>query len=733
MGSGVIQSEERMVDRDRGDDTYPLWEEGGGSGVDLPWKKAEDLASQDLPSLLAHARTVVLGVGKTQRSAALLDMALSSPQTSARLYVYAGRDIENDRRVTQALSQRAETVLVRLGHDLPLDWIVVDGHRGWLLAGPPEGDRRWILPVEGALARSLFQAFRVLFWHHASREALPDAAGKVVFGAALSAPFPDPGKEVALASGHLVVAGPAPDLMADAEIRIAPDGVVSAPASTLFLPPDPRDFTAPRRLAKELTRVVWSDTGLPRTAVSRERAVLTFVRSPISLQLEWPRSEAIEIYHRLSRTAQKPSFCFHAARRLADVTGRVLLEGAAAPAKLQDNVTLRAPTVIAALGAFDQATPERYPDPPALARRVKYQFKVAPVSVPPEAREADLVRAWRTADEWARRRVDSLREVLAKAEGEEKGVFDRLRTWLTGHDAVRQRRTQLRQQLDELGEAPPSQQAEQAVALLGRMTEAYRQTRQLVERSHAARVKAEEASAEAQQKAAWEARVRRAAEEIRAKRVEQVRCEGAEKAAAEDVDVAMKKLESVVEHLREERRAALTSEQEATTAALEDARREIKEAAEKAPRKQAERRAADIEGRLAKVARDLDSLAAWKPDAPAERGAVSRARAAQDSARQASRSVIEEIRAAEAIRDESFVFAPPTRPGQPDFPPDTPPPAVPAEAPPELGELFEDAGRRYLAVKTWEQVPRAERVARRLRAELVAFSAESGQHRRHGG
>jgi len=99
---------------------------------------------------------------------------------------------------------------------------------------------------------------------------------------------------------------------------------------------------------------------------------------------------------------------------------------------------------------------------------------------------------------------------------------------------------------------------------------------------------------------------------------------------------------------------------------------------------------------------------------------MDRANSSRVAAQEATSKVESEVRRVQLIAGESFAFTPPPRLEGPKLPQDTEAPAVPSEALPELGELFEHQGQRYLAVKTWEQVRQAMPVAGRLKATLVS-------------
>lgn len=724
MRTGPILAEPRSVDLDRREVSYPLWEEGAAAAVDLPWAEATSLASASVIALLAGARTAMVVGGKSAAASVLLEHCLGNLPPACRLYVYGPRAWEDHAAIKPKLTSLAARALPRLGFDAPADWLVVDGGRAaLLLVGPAAAERRWLLRLDGPLARALHEAGRTLFWFHAVREGLPDQAGAFGFRTPLPAPFPDPGATVALAAGTIAFDRVLADPIADAEIRVASGADVAGRAQLVFVRPDARDFATPTRLARDLARVVWTDAGLPPITVSRERFVMQLDAAPSSLQLEWPRAAAVDLYHRLAKLGKQPAWQFHPQRRLADVGGYVLLAGAT-PAPVKDQEVIDVPDVTGPLDAFEQAEPTARPAPSPLVRTVTYRWRVVPPTVPLGAKEAELVRGWRVLDEWARRQVDTLRQALTTLETEERGVLDRLRAWWSGHDDVRVQRGRLRAGLDELGEAPPSQ-LDDAASLIARIVMARRDTRAIVEGAHSSRALAEEGAARAEQQAAWDERQRRLAAELAVKTGELAALQARESFAIAEAEAAERALQVALEASRAAHKVQLVEDRDRVAAELEVARAEheaLKDGS-KPQRKEAARKRNELEQRLARANRDLDRLTTWSPQAPAlaqERDAMDRANSSRVAAQEATSKVESEVRRVQLIAGESFAFTPPPRLEGPKLPQDTEAPAVPSEALPELGELFEHQGQRYLAVKTWEQVRQAMPVAGRLKATLVS-------------
>ncbi len=681
MRSGSISREERRTPIDLSQEARPVWEQGMDPRVpDLPWASAKTLSGKEIGDLLATASMAVIAAGRGPVGDTLLKEALGHLPPNCRLYVHASRSLENDADLSQRLAARPGLVLVRLGLEPPADWIAIDGGtKALLFLGPRSGDRRWKISIDGHLARSLFEAFRVLFWFHAAREGMPDARGTFAFRSPLAAPFPDPGTDVRLASGRLAVGVALPDPVAGAEIRIAPDGDPAGDAATFFLPPDQRDYRVPAALTARQAKVVWTDVGLPRTAISRERIVMDLVDFPVGLQLEWPRKEAVDLFHRISKAAQKPEWTFHAARRLADVTGPVLLEGGSGTIQVEDHVEVTVPDRVLPLASFDANEPAAPPDRPILARKVTYRWTAVPETPPRGAREDGLLAAWRAVDEWARRGVDSLRQSLESLE-EDRGLMERIRGKIKVSDDSRDLRKRLSDRLVELGEIPPSQDPGNAGQRIREISEIGRKVQDLLRTAK----KAEQAAL-------------------------QTRLEMASRALQE----AESRLKAAEAQARESRGKALLEAQQRAEADLENARKELVAPGNKPKkqRKEVEQKIQRKQEQLERIRKEVQELDRWKPgaqDLAEERTAVQRARDDMKTLGE------EEKRLNEAIRrlDEAAL--------EPSSPLDAAAPAIPKEAPPELGELYEFQGRRYLAVRTWEQFSRAAPVASRLGATLVA-------------
>jgi hypothetical protein len=157
--TGPIQAEPRSREVDRSTVALTLWEEAVGATVDLPWRSSSSLTAPDIASLLANASTAVVVAGSHPSSTALIEHTLATAPAACRIYLYGSRAVEKDAGLRKKLGALAQRVLPRLGFDSPADWIVIDGGRtGLLLLGPDGAERRWLVPVDGPIARSLLGA-----------------------------------------------------------------------------------------------------------------------------------------------------------------------------------------------------------------------------------------------------------------------------------------------------------------------------------------------------------------------------------------------------------------------------------------------------------------------------------------------------------------------------------------------------------------------------------------------
>ena len=512
--------------------------------------------------------------------------------------------------------------------------------------------------------------------------------------------------------------------------------------------------------------------GLPSMTLTRERVIMDLVEAPIALRLEWPRNVAIDLAHRIERALLQPEWTYYSQRRLRDIKGSVLLDEATEAKDVVPSVSLNVGDVPAPLLAFD-VSPARMPSAPPLALEVIYRWRRVPQTAPKEAGKARIVQDWMRLDEWMRARGDALRGELDGLD-KQTGLLSRLRRWLPSWDDAVNARRRLRDELDEIGEVAPSQvpaAASDRVTLLmgvaGRMEHLRRE-------AHDNRQTAEDAEAQDAQRAAWQARIDDAKKALSAARAEMAAAEKAGAAAVASEESAQSAIDAHIAAWRVARAAELAREtitleealsaarvqrealnapepvesgeaastdpqiasegqqgkpgknkkdkkgQKGKTGAGED-RREAEDPAK--ARYDADRRIKQAQQAVERNQREREAIAAQSPPAAELRavtGAFVEARQATERCKAVMDRLAGEIRKHEGAAAEAFRFAPPARLASLQTLDAGPrPPPVPTEALPELGELLEHHGQRFLALRTWEQVKQAKPVADRLRAELV--------------
>ena len=746
--SGPIQPEVVKERIDRRKKELPLWEQGNGANIDLPWtelNRSDDLSN--VQPLVASAHSVVLAIGATETSRKLLNAVLQSLPAHCRLYIYGDRALEADTTLIQRIAGMGDRVLVRLGYCPPADWLIVDkGRDGRLVVGPTAEYRKWVIPIGDALARSLFEAFCVLFWFHATREALPDANGNVAFRPPLTVPFKSPSTDITLPAGRLRLDGELDDPVPDAEIRISPTASDPGRARTLFVPPmdglangrvsRPVGTEIPTKLSRRGHQVLWVDTGLPRTTVTHQRMVMDLVEAPVALQLEWPRAVAIDLFHRFERASQNPAWEFHPKRRLGAVKGQVLLDGETQPKEVAPSVSLGTGDVETPLLDFDSARPARFPDIPPLALEVTVQWRRVPAALPPDARSAEIVRSWTAVDEWAVRTIENLRDELDELENQE-GLLSRFRQWLPSRDGNSSalEREQLCDELDEIGEAPPSGIADQAEERMERLVQIVGRVDGLRCNAHNQQQDAEDAKAKEDQRGMWEQRVKDANAKLSEARQELAANEEAQGKAQGNLQVAQDALDEVMASKRQGREVFLEAERVDLEAKLEEAqthqkslKREHKGQRSKAARKEANKRVSEAKQMVARNKQDREKIANWLPPAEelgeADTHLTEAKKAISDLQADATR-LSKAIENLNRVASEEFHFEEPPRLSAPSTSEVHSHPPIPSEAPPEIGELYEHRGERFLAIRTWEQLKPATPVAERLRAKLVVDTRAS--------
>ena len=727
MLSGPILPVPRSSQLDRSDVSYTLWERSlQPNPVDLPWRSADRFDAADVRALVAGCRVVVAAGVRPE----LLKEIVTHLKPGARGYVYGPTSWESDPALTQSFARSRERLAVRLGDELPAEWIVVDGGRaGVVLFGAPGAAHRWAPSLEPPLARSLFEVSRVLWWRHARREGLPDAAGEFGFRPPLTSPFVDPGRSVSLPAGRFVFDQALPDPVPDAEFRVVPEGGAAARAAVVLMPPSSVSFDAARAVTAAGARVVWSDCGLPRMTVTRQRLVMDLVRGPIGVQLEWDTGVAVEVFHRLGKVCENPAWSFYNKRRLREISGPAWLEGAsaAAPVEAERQVQLNEQTT--ALAEFEAQPLPKLPEPDPLTRRVLYEWKMTPERPPTGAAKALLIRQWTALDEWASRGVSVLQQGLDRLEGEERSTLTRLKRWLKGQDALARERQAIGEALVELGEQPPSQRSDAREAV-ARLTEEATKLKGLILRAHNERQAAEDRVEEERQRGEWQARVTDAERLLAERRAELAALEQDEAR----MDGALKAAEAAVSHrsaeLRASRETQLTDALAKDERALAETRAALKrlDEAQRGEASKEERKALNaeivaLEPRIAATRRDLSTVSRWSPpqtELSKEITTVNTAREAKDGVRKRRALVVAETQRLEAAAREKLTLRAGPRLSAAAAPELGEAPTVPTEPPPELGELYEHQGQRFLAVSTWEQAQRARPVAARLRATLVA-------------
>ena len=344
-------------------------------------------------------------------------------------------------------------------------------------------------------------------------------------GGRLSLPlFQTPAASVALPAGVLQFGTSLSDPVPDAEIRVMPQPVDPGRAAAILMPPTEvvagvgqradADIDLASKIAERGGSLSWIDLGLPRTTVSRERFLLDLMEDPIAIQLEWPRGDAIDLFHRLERATRRPSWIFHRSRQLGDVRGSVLIKDAIGIRDVDSSTEITVGDVVAPLIEFERAEPSILPAPPPLAREVIYRWRRVPQLAPQGAQPAAIIHQWKAVDEWAARRVDQNREALRRLSGEEPDLLARLRRWLPNRDSAQQERRRLAEEIEELGECPPSDDPSSAADRVRRLAAILSRTREIIATSHADRQEAEDKAVEEAERAAWTSRRDAAATEL---------------------------------------------------------------------------------------------------------------------------------------------------------------------------------------------------------------------------
>ena len=749
--AGPIVPLDLSRDAHHADDTLDLWERGApGTTCAPPWGDVSKVQLDDLVSLVQGAEHVVVSLTRLAPTV-LWDFIAAMAAVTAfdtRLYVYAAASEQNSPALRALLNGRNERVLVRLGAEPPGDWLVGNG-TGRLFVGAPGGDRRWVVTLDTMRAAALHKAFTWHFWHRATLEAMP---GTRAFRAPLEAPWrePAPESETSLGAGVLLRGGGAAPLLQTPEVVVSPDGAgwPGNPRAVLT----PHDRTPFERVAASAgvgTACAWTPAELPRLALSRQRAVLVLEEGPSRVQLEFEARDALMLLEFVEDLARQPTWRFHADRRLGDVKGTLWPNGGTTALTVSPEIVLDEGVRVAPdLETMATVEPPAWSKPTSLACIWRHRWKVTPPKAPGEAKHARLTVQWHVVDEYARTQVDALRRQVEQMDNEERNskLLERLKSLVGSWVGVQSTRRRILSALDEIGDGPLSKRPGDAEVLITSLKE-----------QHAAlRALRAEASTRIEQAEVDEARA--AAETAHAK-VCQAHRVTAKKLAAE-LEGARGESARDNEHLREVRRAldalqvaqtahetgvrarrAADAAEEVATLQLELAVRQTamgalaqaSKTANKAVRQRMEadrkRLASEASGLRNKLGQVESSIAAPVSELPELNGARVEIRRLENRVRELAPQIQDLSKKHETACTEAgrpFVFqapAPKKAPadrlskGLPDLPPS---PDVPAEALPAIGTLVEHGNRRYLQIKTWEQLDPARPEAKRLNAKLVA-------------
>jgi hypothetical protein len=710
LKTGPIATEVRSERVDLSHEIVPLWEAGAGAPVQMPYHQASAFSGR-AQRLISTCRSAVVCIGSTSTSLQLLNAVLDAAKAGGRIYLYADEALARNKPAMARLATLCELVLPRFGPPPPADWVIANGVSGFLLFGPQGADRTWLTDVERETARSLVKAFTVLFWSQATLEGLPDGRGVFDPRPPLPSPFPPPRLRVELAAGRIWFGGDRPQTILDAEISVLPAQPMQENASLVFLPPTPDNFDQASQLAASGVRVVWSDLGLPKTAVSIERMMFELVEGRIGIQLEWPKGDAIRLLQSLKAAAAVPLFEFHPGRLLGALRNPVLLRGWAQAQPLTNSLHIDLGEIVAPLQDFDNIAPDLSKRAVAPALALEYSWRVVPEAPPLDAREATIVRQWRLLDEWAARAIETCRALMRMA----------------GDGALA---ADAEHRLTIIAQAPLSRDADLAAERTADLQSLAEELRDAVVASFASRRESLLAAEEARQRADWTQDREAAARELsdHAARVAQDERELRQLQA--ELATANAEREAAMREFRDRQRAGVEAELSRLTSEIDQARAELAALdrdepggkAPKAVRKPINARIDTLNQQAAALRRSRD-----KPVSGAQ---------AFDESDENSRRREQMQREIQALRDrlkeaawtserlgraanEDFAFRPPAAAETPVVPRVGDPPPTPAEGLPELGELLEHDGRRYLTIKTWAQLRPATAVAQRLGATLV--------------
>jgi hypothetical protein len=684
--SGPLGPIERKRRESRAGHRLPVcWEKVPGGGM----SGARDWAAPPLASRLAPFRALAgtrggeaadifregdsfLLVLAAQLPAGAVEEALRAAERGARVYVLASPGF-GEGGLEYGLQQRRDArVLVRRLAGLPASCVFSQrGARSGLWLGASTGGvPRWWLPLSAAQGEALFRAMLHLFWHEAEEEAWT-GGGPLRFQKALERPFDVPLPHMA-SPVKLVRPGPtsAPE---QGDILHLPAGELPASGlprpGLLFLPARAQGMEPLAALAREGTEVAWEDLGLPAFHGNARAAVLEPTSGTWTLRLELEPTQAGALHQLARLAAEHATWKLRTQLALADLRGEVWLPEAPTLQQRREEVELASGNVLAPeLRQMPGCEPKQWAPPPELALNVTWRWKVQPPVQPPGAAEAPLVREWKQLDTDVARRLGTVKDGLARADqhsGFLSKTFAALAGPLLGFGRTR---THLAKEAEEAARQPPSALGpEGARALLASL-------------------------------AKLEADAGKLTDDLGQ----------AEQKAREDQE-------------REEQRKAYDQKRQAAEEKLSGLRRQLDELLPRLTAKQEEKRQADEELRKAPKEKEKD----LKARAHLLSGEVFQL--------EKQRKTLESgMKAAEGTLKEEFMFRP-SRPGASGsknastptkgFIPEAPrreASEVPTEALPSTGRLMQHKNERYLVISRWEELPRAEPEAERLKARLVA-------------
>ncbi len=588
-----------------------------------------------------------------------LEQLLAHAMSGERTYVLAPEGWGKGEVEPQLL--RSPKVLIRKVPEVPASAVhSASGSRVWIGGS-------WSLRLDAAQAHSFRQVFLRLFWHDAVEEAW-SGGQQFVWRVAGERPFDVP--DTSLRSPVRLVAGEVPEEfeLRGALMHLAKGSPPDCAPRRLLTPAGPDHHDVLARLVRNGVDVAWEHRDLPDLVVNGDDGLALLPGSRARLRIRLTAAQAREA----ARVLEAPAaWRFAVDLRIGDPAlsaATFWLPGEAKPRSLEKQQIIDVPDVAAStLGAMRDLSPATVPPPQPLTRSVLYRWHVAPPRIPVGSEEDALVGRWRRVDEDWKSRLSRARDALTAAEGSRgrlAGTFSRLMSAMLGFE-----RTQsglLAQVASLLSEAPPSSFGPTgAQSMLSQLVAIENQVQRLQGDLEESERKAREDDEREKQRSTWTARIEDAKRTLAGRRTELAEAE---------------------------------SRQDSVSAALSETQASLK-SAEKEPEK-------DLRARERKLS---DEQARTNKE-------VSRLR--------------ETIKVLEQDAEAAFEFHPPASPT--NRPPQSGtrfvPPSmtnrvesiVPDDALPEAGILRKHKDRRYLIIKTWEDLAAGEQAATRLSAILVA-------------